>query len=87
MCMPKNPFFNTCKIYSLIYSYVLHLHRSNHDVSYVFIHREKSGLKTVPGTLNKLIGKEIRFVITRGRGREEGELDKGGSKILNLKKP
>ena len=33
------------------------------------------------------MGKEIRFVITRGRGREEGELDKGGSKILNLKKP
>ena len=80
MCMPKNPFFNTCKIYSLIYSYVLHLHRSNHDVSYVFIHREKSGLKTVPGTLNKLIGKEIRFVITRvgSVGREQ---DEGGQKV------
>ena len=72
MFMPNNPFFNTCKIYSLIYSYVLHLHRSNHDVSDVFMHRGKSRLKTVPGTLNKLIGKEIRFVVTRvGRGGRE----------------
>ena len=30
---------------------------------------------------NKPIEKEIRFVVTRGRGWEEGELDEGGQKV------